>query len=184
MLLQTLNKIEKVVESLSLDHRVLNDHSLNTVIQFETDSDSFKIILEEIRKILPSDVAMSWVYQGGSYEITFYKVSNMSEYTMKSILLNAAIENEFAPLDWVDITVYDEDGTGSISFTGPHVKDDETCKSAGFIGRQDGFFSKMHKIKNMIQNCGYSAELIKFEADKLCPYSEATININFEGGEL
>ena len=82
------------------------------------------------------------------------------------------IQKEFAPLSWVDITHYD-DGTGSISFTdtGEEINEDE-------------FFSKMRAVKDFIKGFGYSASLIKFEADKLCPYNEARIDINFEGGEL
>lgn len=110
----------------------------------------------------------------------------MNEYVRKSILLNEAIENEFAPLDWADITVHEDEGTGSISFTGPRIRteDGETCTSAGFRGREDGFFAKMRRVTAMIQNCGYTASMVRFEADKLCPYSEVTIEINFEGGEL
>ena len=67
--------------------------------------------------------------------------------------LNIAIHKEFNPLNWVDITNY-ENGTGSVSFT----DDGES---------EDVFFNKMYKIK-------------EFDF----PYSEATININFNGGEL
>ena len=88
----------------------------------------------------------------------------------KSIVLNDAIESKFKPLNWVDITTYG-DGTGSISFT-----DNGECK--------ENFFNKMVAIKEFIKELGYSAELIYFNADELCPYDEATININFEGGEL
>lgn len=42
----------------------------------------------------------------------------------------------------------------------------------------------MVAVKEFIKELGYSAELIFFNADKLCPYNEATININFEGREL
>ena len=87
-------------------------------------------------------------------------------------VLNLEIQKEFAPLSWVDITHFD-DGTGSISFTdtGEEISEDE-------------FFSKMRCIKDFIKGYGYSASLTRFEADKLCPYNEATININFNGGEL
>ena len=84
--------------------------------------------------------------------------------------LNLEIQKEFAPLSWVDITHYDN-GTGSISFT----DDGES---------EDVFFNKMYKIKEFVKNFGYTAELIKFSADCDCPYAEATININFNGGEL
>lgn len=84
--------------------------------------------------------------------------------------LNLDIQKEFAPLSWVDITHYD-DGTGSISFS----DDGESA---------DLFFSKMRSIKEFIKGFGYSVELIKFPADCECPYNEATIRINFYGGEL
>ena len=86
------------------------------------------------------------------------------------IALNLAIQKEFSPLNWIDITDY-ENGKGSISFT----DDGETA---------DEFFSKMRDVKDFIKGFGYTASLTKFEADKLCPYSEARIDINFEGGEL
>ena len=88
----------------------------------------------------------------------------------KSIALNEAIESKFKPLNWVDITTYG-DGTGSISFTDNGEYN-------------ENFFNKMVTVKEFIKTFGYSAELIFFNADKLCPYNEATININFEGGEL
>ena len=84
--------------------------------------------------------------------------------------LNIAIQKEFNPLNWVDITNY-ENGTGSISFT----DDGES---------EDVFFDKMSKIKEFVKTFGYAAELIKFPADCECPYNEATIRINFYGGEL
>ena len=86
--------------------------------------------------------------------------------------LNMEIQKKFAPLSWVDITHYD-DGTGSISFTDTG---EEIC--------EDEFFSKMRCIKDFIKGFGYSASLTRFEADKLCPYHEARIDINFNGGEL
>lgn len=86
------------------------------------------------------------------------------------LALNMVIQKEFSPLSWVDVTHY-EDGTGSISFT--------DCGESA-----DEFFSKMGAIKDFIKGFGYSASLTKFEADKLCPYHEARIDINFEGGEL
>ena len=84
--------------------------------------------------------------------------------------LNLDIQKNFNPLNWIDITNF-EDGTGSISFT----DDGESS---------DLFFSKMRSIKEFIKGFGYSAELIKFPADCECPYNEATIRINFYGGEL
>lgn len=88
----------------------------------------------------------------------------------KFVALNMAIQKEFAPLSWVDITHYDDE-TGSISFT----DDGESV---------DEFFSKMRCINDFIKGFGYSASLTKYEADKLCPYNEARIDIDFTGGEL
>lgn len=84
--------------------------------------------------------------------------------------LNLKIQKKFANLNWVDITNY-ENGNGSISFT----DDGESAEE---------FFSKMRDVTSFIKGFGYSASLTKYEADKLCPYSEARIDINFEGGEL
>ncbi len=84
--------------------------------------------------------------------------------------LNMEIQKKFAPLSWVDLTHYD-DGTGSISFT--------DCGES-----EDQFFNKMSKIKEFVKTFGYTAELIKWPADCECPYTEATIDINFNGGEL
>ena len=86
------------------------------------------------------------------------------------LALNMAIQKNFNPLNWVDVTKY-EDGTGSISFT----DDGESA---------DEFFTKMVNVKEFVKGFGYSASLTKFEADKLCPYHEARIDINFTGGEL
>ena len=88
----------------------------------------------------------------------------------KSIALNDVIEEKFKPLNWIDITLF-EDGNGSISFT-------DNGES------NENFFNKMVAVKEFIKEFGYSAELIFFNADNLCPYNEATININFWGGEL
>lgn len=84
--------------------------------------------------------------------------------------LNLKIQKKFAPLSWVDITHFDN-GTGSISFT----DNGETA---------DEFFSKMRDVTDFIKGFGYSASLTRYEADKLCPYYEARIDIDFEGGEL
>lgn len=192
MLLQVMNSIEDIVEKYTSkkgqDYRFINDHNLNPVCQVETDEESFECILAEIDEVLPAGIIFTHQQYDDGYEITFRKVDTMNKYVKQSILLNAAIENEFGPLDWVDITVHEEDGTGSISFTGPSrkecINEDGEYDRICFIARQDGFFSKMHKIKNMIKNCGMTADLIKFEADCEFSYSEATININFEGGEL
>ena len=185
MLLSQIQPIEDLVSSLSHDYRMFNDHYARIVIQFETDSGSFQTILQELRPLLPAGITITWTYQAGSYEITFIEQGGIYvKYTQESIKLNDKIEEEFAPLDWADITVYEEDGTGSITFTGPCIQEGETCTSAGFRGREDAFFAKMRRIKNMIKGLGMTADLIQFYADRNCPYSEATININFEGGEL
>lgn len=84
--------------------------------------------------------------------------------------LNMAIQKKFGPLNWIDVTKY-EDETGSISFT----DDGESS---------DDFFSKMRDVKDFIKEFGYSASLTKYESDKLCPYNEARIDIDFAGGEL
>ena len=86
------------------------------------------------------------------------------------LALNMAIQKEFAPLSWVDVTHFDN-GTGSISFTDCGEDADE-------------FFSKMRCIKDFIKEFGYPASLTKYEADKLCPYNETRIDIDFTGGEL
>lgn len=86
------------------------------------------------------------------------------------LALNLEIQKKFSPLNWIDITSY-EDETGSISFTDDGESSDE-------------FFSKMRDVKEFIKGFGYSASLTKYEADKLCPYNEARIEINFAGGEL
>lgn len=86
------------------------------------------------------------------------------------LALNMAIQKKFSPLNWIDVTKY-EDETGSISFTDDGENADE-------------FFTKMVNIKDFIKGFGYTASLTKFEADKLCSYNEARIDINFVGGEL
>lgn len=88
----------------------------------------------------------------------------------KFVALNMAIQKEFAPLSWVDITHYDN-GTGSISFT--------DCGES-----EEVFFDKMKKVTAFINGYGYKAELKKFHADYDCPYSEVTIIINFGGNEM
>ncbi len=85
--------------------------------------------------------------------------------------LNLKIQKVFCPLNWIDVTAWTDECKGSISFT-------DNGESA------DEFFSKMRSIKEFIKGFGYSASLIKFEADKLCPYNEARIEIDFTGGEL
>lgn len=116
---------------------------------------------------------------------------DMSEYVIKAGMLDITIDNEFGPLDWIDQTLDQDDDLSyiefyHISFMGPRINNEEgeTCRSGSFRGREDAFFAKMRRIKEMIKNCGYNADLIKFYADNECPYSEATININLAGGEL
>lgn len=89
----------------------------------------------------------------------------------KSIALNDAIEKAYKPLNWIDTTIWQDRDIESISFT-------DTGES------KDLFFNKMRNIKEFVKSFGYTAELIKFPADCECPYHEATININFNGGEL
>ena len=86
------------------------------------------------------------------------------------LALNMAIQKKFSPLNWIDVTKY-EDETGSISFT----DDGESAEE---------FFTKMVNVKDFIKEFGYSATLTKYESDKLCPYHEARIDIDFAGGEL
>lgn len=189
MMLIIMKAIENIVDEYADDYRFINDHEFNVVCQIDTDEERMEIILAEIDEVLPAGIIFSHVYMADEYEITFKKIGddimNQNPYTVKATFIDASIQNEFGPLDWIDQTLH-EDGMYSISFTGPRVnyEEGELCRSAGFLGRQDAFFSKMHKIKNMIKNCGYNAELIKFDADKDCPYSEATINMNLAGGEL
>ena len=85
--------------------------------------------------------------------------------------LNLKIQKEFTPLNWIDVTAWVDECKGSICFT----DDGETA---------DEFFSKMRAVKDFIKGFGYSASLTKYEADKLCPYNEARIDIDFTGGEL
>ena len=93
------------------------------------------------------------------------------EIVEKSFALNDAIEDAYQPLNWIDITIWQDRDIGSISFTD--------------VGEsEDLFFSKMLSIKEFVKSFGYNAELIKWPADCDFPYHEATININFNGGEL
>lgn len=184
-MLKVMNAIENVVEKYSDDYRFINDHELNVVCQIDTDEERIEFILAEIDEQLPAGIVFSHEYTCGEYEITFKEIKGadiMNEFEVKTTLLTAAIENEFGPLDWADITVHEE-GTGSITFTGPTLSERD-WKPGAFRGAEDAFFAKIRRIKEMIKNCGYTADMIKFEADCDCPYSEATININFTGGEL
>lgn len=188
MMLIIMKAIENIVDKYADDYRFINDHELNVVCQIDTDEERMEIILAEIDEKLPAGIIFSHKYMADEYEITFKKIGDdimKNPYEVKANLIDATILAEFGPLDWWEPNL-NENGLYTMTCIGPHVdyENNETCRSAGFIGRQDGFFSKMHKIKNMIRNCGYNTELIKFEATKECPYSEAKININLAGGEL
>lgn len=105
----------------------------------------------------------------------------MNEYLTTATFIDATIQNEFAPLDWADQTLY-EDGTYSITFTGPTYS--ECCDKNGklnnikLLALQDGFFWKMQNIKRMLHHCGFEdVKLTKYEATKDDPFSEATILI-------
>lgn len=183
MLLDQFNQFYDIVAKHDPECIAFNDHHANIVIQFNTGD--IEEILKEIKNILPAGMSIGWTYEADAYEITFYEGGDTMkrEYEQQANIVDASIQSEFGPLDWIDQTLH-EDSKYSISFMGPRIEDNETCMSAGFRGREDGFFAKMRRIKEMIHNCGYNAELIKFEADKDHPYSEATINLKLDGSEL
>ena len=113
---------------------------------------------------------------------------NMNPNVVKATFLDVTIQNEFGSLDWADQTL-DEDGVYMITFTGPCYS--ECCDENGnlnnikLLALQDGFFSKMHKIKRMIEFCGFEVlSLNKYEATKDDPFSEATITVDLTGVEL
>ena len=185
MLLEQFKTFYTIVERYDCKCIAFNDHNANIVIQFS--KGDIEEILKEIRRVLPAGMSVEWTYMANQYEITFKEGGDIMrrEYEQQAKILDAAIQGEFGPIDWFDQTLH-EDSTYSITLIGPHVDtdNDETCTSISFIAREDGFFSKMHKIKNMIKYAGYNVELIKFEANKDCPYSEATINVKLDGSEL
>lgn len=186
MMLKIMNTVEDIIDKYSDDYRFINDHELNVVCQINTDEERIEFILAEIDQQLPAGIIFSHEYTCGEYEITFKEIKGadiMNEYEMKMTLLSAAIDVELGPFDWADITVYKEKGTGSITFTGPTLIERD-WKPGAFRGAEDAFFAKVRRVRDMIENCGYTASMVRFEADKLCPYSKATVEINFEGGEL
>lgn len=127
-------------------------------------------------------------YCEGEFDCEFCKYNkgdDTMDYVTKANLLDASIQNEFAPLDWADQTLYD-DGTYIITFTGPTYS--ECCDEEGnlnglkLLALQDGFFAKMHAIKRMIEFCGLKVIAFnKYEATKDDPFAEATIKINLTG---
>ena len=106
----------------------------------------------------------------------------MNRYVEECTILDVSIQDEFGPLDWADQTIDEEEGLYSITFTGPTYSEccdeDGNLNSIKLLALQDGFFSKMHKIKRMLHNCGYKdVTLTKYEATKDDPFSEANIVI-------
>lgn len=185
MLLSQFNQFYDIVAKHDSECIAFNDHHANIVIQFTTGD--IEEILKEIKDVLPAGMSIAWTYEADAYEITFYEGGDIMkrEYEEQARILDASIQGEFGPLDWFGQTLHD-DSKYSMTLIGPHIDKDrkETCMSASFRGREDGFFAKMRRIKEMIHNCGYNAELIMFEADRDHPYSEATINLKLDGSEL
>ena len=191
MMLKVMHAIEDIVDEYSDDYRFINDHELNVVCQISTDEERIEFILAAIDEQLPTNIIFSHEYVCGEYEITFKEIKGddiMNPNVVKANLLDASIQNEFAPLDWADQTL-DEDGVYMITFTGPCYS--ECCDEDGnldgikLLALQDGFFSKMHKIKRMIEFCGFEVlGFNKYEATKDDPWSEATITIDLTGVEL
>lgn len=91
----------------------------------------------------------------------------------KFVDLEFEIQKRYKPLDWLDLTLFVEEGKGSITF-GNNAKRQS----------QLAFFNECRQIKDFIKSRGYEAELIMFASDEGCPYPEATINFNLDGGEL
>lgn len=188
MMLKVIKAIEDIVDKYSDDYRFINDHELNVVCQIDTDEERIEFILAAIDEQLPAGIVFSHEYTCGEYEITFKEVQTMNTYLVNAKILEAAIQNEFAPLDWADQTLH-ENGRLSMTFTGPTYS--ECCDEDGnlngikLLALQDGFFSKMHKIKRMIEFCGLEIlRFDKYEATKDDPWSEATIDVQLKGGRL
>lgn len=188
MMLKVMKAIEDIVDKYSDDYRFINDHELNVVCQIDTDEERIEFILAAIDEQLPTGIVFSHEYTCGEYEITFKEVQNMNRYHINAKILEASIQNEFGPLDWADMTLH-EDGEYSMTFTGPCYS--ECCDEEGNLDRikllalQDGFFSKMHRIKRMIENCGLEIlSFNKYKATKDDPFSEVTINVQLTGGRL
>lgn len=91
----------------------------------------------------------------------------------KFVELEFEIQKRYKPLDWLDLTLWVEEGKCSITL-GNNAKRQN----------QLAFFNECRQIKDFIKSRGYEAELIMFASDEDCPYPEATINFNLDGGEL
>ena len=91
----------------------------------------------------------------------------------KFVDLEFEIQKRYKPLDWLDLTLWVEEGKGSITFGNNAKRQSELT-----------FFNECRQIKDFIKSQGYEAELIMFASDEDCPYPEATINFNLDGGEL
>lgn len=91
----------------------------------------------------------------------------------KFVELEFEIQKRYKPLDWLDLTLWVEEGKCSITFGNNAKRQSELA-----------FFNECRQIKDFIKSRGYEAELIMFASDEDCPYPEATINFNLDGGEL
>ena len=91
----------------------------------------------------------------------------------KFVDLEFEIQKRYKPLDWLDLTLFVEEGKGSITF-GNNAK-----RQANLT-----FFNECRQIKEFIESKGYPAELILCPAEDECPYPEATINFSLDGSEL
>ena len=98
---------------------------------------------------------------------------NEKDAIYKFVELESEIQKRYKPLDWLDITLWVEEGKGSITFGNNAKRQSELA-----------FFKECRQIKEFIQSKRYPAELIMFPADNDCDYPEATINFNLDGGEL
>ncbi|WP_405323329.1 hypothetical protein [Methanobrevibacter sp.] len=98
---------------------------------------------------------------------------NEKESIEKFVELEFEIQKRYKPLDWLDLTLWVEDGKGSITFGNNAKRQNEFA-----------FFNECRQIKDFIKSRGYEAELIMFASEEDCPYPEATINFNLDGGEL
>ena len=96
-MLKVINAIENVVEKYSDDYRFINDHEFNVVCQIDTDEERIEFILAAIDEQLPADIVFSHEYTCGEYEITFKEVQTMNTYLVNAKILEASIQNEFAP---------------------------------------------------------------------------------------
>ena len=89
---------------------------------------------------------------------------------------------------WADHTIRPNDKC-DVAFTGPNVREytkevngEEVFDEAAFDTAVEEFFTEMRQIESFIKDkeYAYEVELVKFEADKDCPYTEATINFTIE----